>query len=85
MPARAGARRDKWMPVGGINRVSRADDEQQHDCHFHKHNDIIDRRRFANTDHQQQRNNADDDDGWQIEDGGDLRSVGQRDQRAARC
>ena len=51
MPARAGARRDERMPVGGIHRVSCADDEHQHDRHFNKHNDIIDCRRFANADH----------------------------------
>ena len=72
------------MPVGGIDRVSCADDEQQHHRHFYKHNDVVDCRRFANADHQQERNDSDNDDGWQIEDGRNLRSVRQSNERSAR-
>jgi len=63
------------MPVSRFHRVSRAGDEQQHDCHFYKYNDVIDVRRLANSDHEQQRNNRNDDDRWQIEDGRDLCSI----------
>ena len=49
------------MPVGGIDRMSRAQDEQQHDSDFHEHNDVVDRCGLANADHQQDTDNAADD------------------------
>ena len=64
--------------------MSRADDEKKHDRNFHKHDNIIDRRRFTNAHHQQQRYNSDNNYGWQIEDGRDLRSVCQGNKRPAR-
>src|SRR6185312_5966375 len=84
MSARASARRNERMPVSGIHGVSRADDEEQYDCHFYKNNDVVDVRRLANTNYQQQRNDRDNDDRWQIEDGGDLRSIRQSYERPAR-
>jgi hypothetical protein len=84
MYAHARARRNERMPVGGIDCVSRAEDEQQYDRHFHKHDYVVYRRRFANADHQQQRDDGNDDDGWQIEDGSDLRSIRQSNERTAR-
>ena len=73
------------MPVSRIDGVSSADDEEQHNCHFYKYNDVIDVRGLANTDHQQQRNDSNDDHRWQIEDGGDLRSIRQSNERPARA
>ena len=84
MSARASARRNERMPVSGIHGVSRADDEEQHDCYFYKHNDVVDVRRLANPDYQQKRHDRDNNDRWQIEDGGDLRSIRQSNERSAR-
>ena len=64
--------------------MSRAENEQQHHRHFHKYNNIIDRRGFANADHEQERHDGNDDDRWQIEDRRHLRSVRQREECPAR-
>ena len=71
------------MPVGGIDRVSRADDEQQHHGHFNKHNNVVDRRGFTNANHQQERDDSNNDDRRQIKDGRDLCSIRERDKRPA--
>ena len=65
--------------------MSRADDEQQHDCHLNHYDHIVGVRRFFDADHQQQRDDGDNDDGWQIEYGRHLRSIRQSNKRPARC
>ena len=72
------------MPIRWIDCMGRANDEQQHDSHFHKHNHVVHGGGFANADHQQESHDGDDNDRRQIEDGRDLRSVRQGDERPAR-
>ena len=68
----AGVGGDERMPVGGIDRVRGARDEQQHDSNFDADDQVVEVGRLLDANDQQGRNDENDDDGGQIKDRGDV-------------